>query len=85
MQGKSQNKSRARRGRPKVSSLTPREQARLRKERQRAKFEKNELAKVEVLMPTALREAVKEAAQGKTLSDVGAEAFQLWLNIKTKS
>jgi hypothetical protein len=85
MQGKSQNKSRARRGRPKVSSLTPREQARLRKKRQRAKAVENELAKVEILMPATLREAVKKAAGGKTLSEVGAEAFQLWLNVKTKS
>jgi hypothetical protein len=84
MQGKSQNKSRTRRGRPKVSSLTPREQARLRKERQRSKLAKNELAKVEVLMPTALKAAVKAAAGGKTLSEIGSEAFQLWLNMKTK-
>jgi hypothetical protein len=57
----------------------------LRKERQRAKIAKNELAKVEVLMPTSLKEAVKKSSDGKTLSEVGAEAFQLWLDVKAKT
>lgn len=85
MQEKSPNKSRARRGRPKVSPLTPREQARLRKERQRAKIAKNELAKLEVLVPASLREAIKKSSDGRTLSEVGVEAFQLWLDLKSKT
>jgi hypothetical protein len=85
MQGKSQYKSRPSRGRPKSSTLTPREQARLRKERQRAKLAKKAMTKVEVLLPKTLKEAIRAVAAGKTLSEVGAESFQLWLDSQTKT
>ncbi len=67
------------RGRPKTSHLTPREQTRLRKQRQRAKLAGQAISKVEILLPTALKSAITRASGKKTLSEVGEEALRLWL------
>jgi hypothetical protein len=69
-------------GRPKKSILSPREQARIRKRRHRAKLAKDALSKVEILIPTTLKNAVKNAAGIKSLSEIGKEAFRDWLASK---
>jgi hypothetical protein len=72
------------RGRPKKTALTPREQARIRKRRQRAKLAKAALSKVEVFLPSALKRAIQKAAGKKSLAEVGREAFALWVRTKNK-
>jgi hypothetical protein len=84
MQEKNHNKFSRKRARPTNSPLTPREQARIRKIRQRAKFAWSGLSKVEILLPLALKNAVKKAAGKKSFSEVGKEAFQVWLEAKSK-
>jgi hypothetical protein len=80
MQEKNHQKFPARRrGRPKKSSLTPREQARIRKMRQRTKLANRQVSKVEVLLPGGLKADIKRAAGGKSFTEVGEEAFRLWL------
>jgi hypothetical protein len=79
MQGKNQNKSKSQRGRPKTSNLTAQEQNRLRKRRQRADLAKRAISKVEIWLPASLKASVKRASGGKTLSDIGLEAFRNWL------
>jgi hypothetical protein len=79
MQEKNHLKPPRNRGRPKKSALTPREQARLRKKRQRAKLAKNAVSKVEVFLASALKKAVQKAAGKRSLAEVGREAFALWL------
>jgi hypothetical protein len=78
MQGKN-NKPTPGRGRPKTSSLSERELARNRKRRQRANFAKNSLSKVEVLVPNDLKTEIHRLAGERPLSEVGLEAFWLWL------
>jgi hypothetical protein len=72
------------RGRPKKSILTPREQARLRKKRQRAKLAKAAVSKVEVFLPSPLKKAVEKAAGKRPLAEVGREAFALWARTKNE-
>jgi hypothetical protein len=79
MQGKNHLNPPLQRGSPKRSALTPREQARLRKRRQRAKLAKAAVSKVEVFLPAALKRAVQKAAGKKSLAEAGREAFALWL------
>jgi hypothetical protein len=66
-------------GRPKKSPLTPREQARIRKIRQRANLANRQVSKVEILLPAGLKAEIKRAAGAKSFSEVGQEAFRLWL------
>jgi hypothetical protein len=82
MQEKNHPKTLIRPGRPKKSSLTPREQARRRKRKQRTKFAQMSLTKVELLLPKEVKERIKKAAAGKSYSVVGEEAFRLWLERK---
>jgi hypothetical protein len=85
MQEKNHSKSSSkRRGRPKKSPLTPREQARIRKIRQRARLAERNRPKVEINLPVALKIQIKKVAGLKTFSEVGEEAFRLWLETKTK-
>jgi hypothetical protein len=72
------------RGRPKTSRLTARELARNRKRRQRAKMKNSALSKVEVLIPRKLKAEIKSVAGNQSLSDIGLEAFSLWLRDKKK-
>jgi hypothetical protein len=76
---KTRNKSLPKRGRPKTSALTPRELARERKKRQRAVFAKKSLLKVELLLPQSLKSAIERVSGEKSWSEVGEEAFQMWL------
>jgi hypothetical protein len=84
MQQKDHNKLSRNRGRPKKSPLTPREQARIRKTRQRAKFARNDLSKVEIFLPSALKTAIKKAAGIKSFSEISQEALQIWLESRSK-
>jgi len=84
MQEKNHLKPPPNRGRPKKSALTPREQARLRKKRQRAKLAKNAVSKVEVFLPSVHKRAVQKAAGKRSLAEVGQEAFALWLRSKNE-
>jgi hypothetical protein len=84
MQEKKQIKILRRPGRPKKSTLPPREQARIRKKRYRAKLAKDALSKVEILIPTTLKNAVKNASGTKSLSKIGEEAFRTWLECKNR-
>jgi len=78
------NKKNAALGRPRISPLSAREQARLRKKRQRAKLAQNAVSKIEVLVPSSLKSALKKASGGKPLSEVGAQALRLWLRSHNK-
>jgi hypothetical protein len=71
-------------GRPKKSPLTPREQARIRKMRQRAKLADSHVAKIEILLPAPFKAQIKKAAGVKSFSEIGEEAFRLWLELKHK-
>jgi hypothetical protein len=64
--------------------MSPVEQARLRKKRQRAELTRRGLEKVEVFLPSKLKAAVKKACGKTTLSDAGAQAFQLWLKANSR-
>jgi hypothetical protein len=66
-------------GRPKSSPLTERELARNRKRRQRANQAKNSLSKVEVFIPNELKEEILTLAPERSLSEIGVEAFRLWI------
>ena len=79
MQEKTHNAPKPIRGRPKTSNLTPREQTRLRKQRQRAKLAGQAISKIEILLPTSLKSAITRASGNKTLSEIGEEALRLWL------
>ena len=67
------------RGRPKSSPLTERELARNRKRRQRANQSQSSLSKVEVFLPNDLKKEIQTLAGKKALSEVGLEAFRLWI------
>ena len=69
-------------GRPRTSASDPARQARERKRRQRERFARESLVKVEVMIPGELRERLRKAGKGQPLSDVGREAFRLWLRSK---
>ena len=84
MQEKNHLKFPSKRGRPKKSQMPAREQARIRKMRQRARLAERNRSKVEILLPAALKILVKKAAGLKSFSEVGEEAFRLWLETKTK-
>jgi hypothetical protein len=79
MQEKNNNKSKTMVGRPKTSNLSSQEQTRLRKRRQRAKLARQAISKIEILLPIALKAAVKRASGKKSLSEVGKDAFRMWL------
>jgi hypothetical protein len=78
MQGENK-KTKRDRGRPKSSRLTERDLARNRKRRQRANLAQNSLSKVEVFLPDALKKEIQALAGEKALSEVGLEAFRLWI------
>ena len=79
MQAQKLNVPAKKRGRPRTSALSPIEQARLRKTRQREKNARNGKVKVELLLSSELKNAVQRLCRGRSLSDVGTEAFLMWL------
>jgi len=46
---------------------------------QRAKLARQAISKIEILLPIALKAAVKRASGRKSLSEVGEAAFRMWL------
>jgi hypothetical protein len=52
--------------------------------RQRAKLAERNYSKVEILLPAALKIHIKKVAGLKSFSEVGEEAFRLWLETKAK-
>jgi hypothetical protein len=84
MQGKNKKIKRGP-GRPKSSPLTERELARNRKRRQRASQVQNSLSKVEVFLPNDLKKEIHTLAGEKPLSEVGIEAFRVWIQKERKT
>jgi hypothetical protein len=79
MQEGNYKKTKRGRGRPRTSNLDAQQQSRLRKRRQRANLVKQAVSKVEIWLPATLKTAIRRAGGKKTMSDIGQEAFKIWL------